>query len=201
MISNADIISAVGTYIQGSLSHVANVFTIRIADLVAQSQSQIRADIVEYVEGVLTPLVSEIVDEVTFDKINIYNLTTDSIEPQMVWNTLTQGGNAAAELPVACAGLIIGRTGVSRRLGRKFFPTFVEGRATGSFWDTTMTTKLLQATLAYINNWTGGNGVMSQPGIVEKLLGGGIGVFRTFIGGSVQAQVAYQRRRKYGVGT
>lgn len=201
MIGAGDKLSIAANMLNGGLSKVVNVFKLSVSSLASQTQAQIRADIAEYVEGIFTDIISEMEDALSFDNIDIYNLTGNIIEPQIEWPTLTQGGNAAAPLPIGCAALVLARTGVSRHIGRKFFGTLVEGRATGSFWDSTMIGKLLLALGDYMNVFTGSNGVGLTPGVQEILLGGGLGVFRPFIGGSVQAQVAYQRRRKFGVGS
>lgn len=86
-----------------------------VADAVAEKLN----DAYSFVNAFLT-------DALTFDDIDVWNVTQD--RPMLVvdWPTLVAGLSTEQRLPQQCAELVLFRTATARSQGRKYVPMFTE---------------------------------------------------------------------------
>jgi len=78
-------------------------------------------DTYDYIDGIMP-------DNISFDSVQIYNLTQDLLFGEFPWPVLTVGGSTQNQMPPQCAPLILFNTATIRSQGRKFLPPFAQDR-------------------------------------------------------------------------
>ena len=163
----------------------------------AETQQALRDDIADYLEDVYLEIDQQIHDSITFDSIELFNVTEGVPEPSINWPTLTVGGDATAPVPDGVTALSIGRTGVSKVVGKKYWPLGVETDIVEGIWGSTPTGVYALAAADWIAPFTGASGVTWDPGVWSRAAA----LFRVFTETATSSVPAYQRRRKRGVGS
>jgi len=152
-------------------------------------------DFAEILDELYVSLEDFFPDTVTADEISFFDVTNHVPLPSLGWPTFTGGAVAVEAEPPACSALVVFRTGQSRRLGRKFFGPLQDGATTGGELEAGSLVQLASAAGALLGLLSGESGHTYYAGIVSTL-----GGFFRFIEAVARPIIAYQRRRKQGVG-
>ena len=114
----------------------------------------------------------------------------------IAWATVYDPGGAGDYVPSGCAALVEGLTSQSKVLLKKYLGQLVEAYVSGNF----ITSALITLLDSFCDEWfnsvlvSAGNELI--PGFLSRARGG----FFYLLGTVVKGAVAYQRRRKPGVG-
>lgn len=177
-----------------------NVYMLRITEAAGVVSD---SDILEAVEDYLIALyassdiVSFMPEEVTHVDVFITNVTQNYVYPPIGAITALNGLSTAEPLPSGNTALVLGRTGFPRRVGRKYLPTFSDTAQTGNVWTAATQIALNDFGTLWAGEFDTGLGftlsawVGPDPGTSISPI-----AFH-----SVRPVVAYQKRRKPGVGS
>lgn len=125
------------------------------------------------------------------------NVTTAYPFTPLPRNANLDGQDASDLLPSDTSALVVWRTGVQRKLGRKYLPTFVKTALSGGRWTAgTMTDLALFAAFVALDFVVDPTTTL-QPG-VRSTVGG---AFSSFVSYTVSNVPSRQDRRKLGVGS
>jgi len=176
---------------------VQNVYHVRI-DTVDGSQTDV--DTFNEIAGVLDSAYDYLdgvqPDTLDYDRIQIYNLTQDTLVYEYVWPTLTSGISTST-VPPQDAALCLFLTDVLRSQGRKFLPPFGSGAIDT---DGTITSSVLGYMLSYATSFIGG----FTGTHIEYTFGNWnptLARFAEWTGAIVRDFFATQRRRYVGSGS
>jgi len=157
-------------------------------------------DLVDYVEDIYTDLLNEVAEEVDLGEMKVYEY--DSVDddwdevgtrtPSVAFNQTADG------LPNGAAALIHARSTDPDVSGHKYFGGFGNGKAVDNDWTSGCLTQLVQCGSTWVTNFVGtATGGDFFPGVWSPTRTNFYAFNGTFI---VNGVVAYQRRRKPGVG-
>lgn len=174
-----------------------NVHYLTVTGIAAQTQQQIRQDIAEWFTDGYTTVVSKMWGSTNHLRIELFNITDGNPEPTIGAQALLDGSNAGEVLPAQVAAEVYFRTGISRRIGRTFLPTFTEAVITDGSW--------VAATLADLQTFGDycrdihvlTNGVNLEKKIWDRAAL----IARDVIEAVVPFDSRTQRRRRVGVGS
>lgn len=155
------------------------------------------ADISEWLEAIYTPIQGQISTLVAFSAININNISRSEVTGDLSWPNLVAGTNAGDILPSGVAALCLQRTGVSRRVGRKYYGVFTEAALAAGQWVSGTINDLGAAIAVASDPYVGANGVGFVPYVYDRTLG----TLREVTSTAVSFEPAYQRRRRRGSGS
>ena len=196
-IGDGDVIRVTAVLKRATVDDVMNVFYARLVAGGGASQSALRGDLAAWMEDVYDGLQPGIVDDVTFDEIQLFNMTDGTPEPTESWPTLTVGGSTGDPLPEGVAALVIARTGLSRVIGKKYFGLFSEAAATDGLWTAPTMALFATAGADWITPFTGASLATWDPVVWRR-----VAMTHAAFTEAVTTNVpAYQRRRKRGVGS
>jgi hypothetical protein len=139
----------------------------------------------------------QLADGVSFDSIEIFNITQDVPVGEYTWPTLSAGGSASDVLPEQTALLVTFSTAAARSVGKKFLGGWTEGNNDS---DGTIASSLLTLILSYISTILSG----FAAGDLDFEAGHWSVINETFVpwlAGLVDDVWATQRRRRPGVGS
>lgn len=178
-------------------TEVQNVYYVTLGTGSTVLDDEALDDMAAWMEAIYSILDNSITDDLSFDTIEVYNVTQDHAIGEVGWPTLTVGLSTGESLPPGVAAVATAYTGQKRTRGRKFFGPLTENNQDGGEWSGGTVADLTLATLEWITAFTGGtSGEGWLPGVIDK-----IGVFLPFVSAVVRGIVGYQRRRKPGVGS
>lgn len=129
-------------------------------------------------------------------EIRGFNETTNAPLPVIGWTNWGGGALGGETAPAGCAGLLLFRTGVVRKLGRKFLPGLAEGHMTNGV----LAAGWLSDALSFAGTLMAGFEDLTETLVYTFVIRGKFGDTHIPIAAAVRADVAYQRRRKPGVG-
>lgn len=196
-ISDGDILRVSAVLARGGSDAIVNVYHVEATDVDPLLQDGLRQDLQDWMEAIYGLINTRIPISVSYEQIEIFNVTDGGPEPTEPWLTLTLGTAAGDEIPDGVSALSIGRTGVSKVLGKKFWPIFTENQLTDGLFDGVTTTQVAVAAAEWITPFTGATLGEWTPGVWSR----GVASFRPFISADGNNIPAYQRRRKRGVGS
>lgn len=182
---------------RGDVDDQVNVYHLKVTDVGTDDQQQLRDALVEYLESFYAIVNVDISDTLTYDSVEIFNVTTGDPEPTEPWTTLTIGLGDDEALPSGCCALMLGRTATGGVLGKKYLPTYTEPAQNGGVWTAPVLVRMLLAAAIWIAPFVSSTGSTFRPVVYSRLLE----VAHIFTGALVNSVVAYQRRRKRGVGS
>lgn len=149
-----DVLRVTAQMLWNNASDVMNTFHVRVSDMGTANHDDIIEDCWDYLERIYTNIVGEIVDNITFDAINIFNETKNEPYGTFPWPTLTAGENVGQSLPINTTVNAFARTAVNKVKGGKHWPTNSEtGQADGVL----NTDFPIPAYLAATEDWIEGN--------------------------------------------
>jgi hypothetical protein len=154
------------------------------------------------IETIMGYLVPQLSADLHFDNISYYNMTTKQPLGEHAPLGLDQGDNITYEmLPSGVGALITADTGWSRSRPKKFLAGIHENHVDGNvITSSALLTCLANAAALWITSFYDTfNDTTWLPGTWHRITTE-IGEFRAMIAAVVNDLVAYQRRRKTGVG-
>ena len=175
---------------------MVNVHHFKLTGIVAQTQTQIRADITEHLEGSYAFVTSLITSFALHQRNEIFNITAGGPETPMSSNGNLDGTAGGEVLPSQVAMEVFFRTAVSRRIGKTFLPVMTEALITNGV--------IGAAALAAGGNFAGAivggvaltNGVIVTKGVYNR----SGAIFSDITDVEVPDRLRTQRRRRVGVG-
>jgi hypothetical protein len=174
-----------------------NVHYLTVTGIAAQTQEQIRQDIAEWFTDGYTTVVGLMWGSINHLRIELFNVTDGNPEPTISAQALLDGSNAGELLPAQVAAEVYFRTGVSRRIGRTFLPTFTEATISDAAWVAGTLTGLQT-----FGNYCRDIHVLTNGVNLEKKIYDRAGaVARDIIEAVVPFDSRTQRRRRVGVGS
>lgn len=191
-----DVIRATAVMDFDGVGTVQNVYHFKMVTDTTLEDDEVATDLCARLEVYYDIIDGQLTDLLTFDYINLFNVTQNEPLGNWDWPTLTAGLNAAESCPPGTAALAFARTGENRVIGKKYLGPFTVNDLEDGHWKTS----LIALVADFITNWiaqsfVGTNAVWEQ-GVWASVLA----AFKQFINGQAKARVAYQRRRKPGVG-
>lgn len=175
---------------------IENVYHVRITSAGPIDDTDLQDAAAEFLEDIYTEINSRISDEQLYNSINIFNYTNQQVFGSISWPSLTAGLNTGDLLAPGVSALAIGRTGVSRRVGRKYFGVFTEDSITDGFFSAATIVDIADAAEIAYGPYTATNGVEFEGGVYDRV---NI-IFRTILDVTATGNPAYQRRRRQGTG-
>jgi len=122
-ITDGDIIRITAKMSQG-LSDIQNVYHCQVETSGPVSNATFLSEMAADVDSMYTDLVTNIANNVSFDTIQMYNITQDEYIGETSWPSKTAGTASANMLPPQTAPLVLFSTAYLRSQGRKFLPPF-----------------------------------------------------------------------------
>ncbi len=178
---------------------IANIWHMKVNSIGAATQSEILLEIGGYIENIYQALEGQIALNWDADHIELFNVTKNIPEPAIPFLSFNGGTLNADSLPPGTCTFGFLRTGISRAIGKKFFPPPTEN----SSFDGVLAGAGLTALSAALDE-------VLDPSIVGALTDVVFGTrtganplsanVRPFISAVASSILAYQRRRKQGVG-
>jgi len=196
------------TLINGQIARVTPMMTFGASDDVqntwhlikvsgANNDSAVALAIQEYMELIYNIINPRIATAITYDAIDIFFISGSQALGQFPWLTLVNGLDAAETVAPGVCMLSLARTGISKRIGKKFFGVSTEAQMFGGSWAAAIVLDILAATLAGYTNFTASNGVTLRGIVYDRLTT----IARDGIAFLAEPNPAYQRRRKVGSGS
>jgi len=171
-----------------------NVFHAKINE--AADESDAKQDMVQWVDALFQSIESIQVNDVLPLDILVTNVTAGTATTIHSWQSYFGGEDTGDQLPPGVAALVLATTAIGRVLGRKFLPGIAEFYWNGVNLTGTAITALANFAVAWIAGFTGeASGASWLPGVLRT-----VGTFAPFVEAIVRGEMAYQRRRRQGVG-
>lgn len=138
---------------QQNVYYVSNIGAGAISDAAAVTEIAARVD---FMHAALVPQQHEDLD---YDSIEVFNITTDAPMGEVPWPTLTNGDiNLQDPLPSQVCGLVLFPTNVARSQGRKFIGGLIEGDSSNGVPDNDIITAMGTYATRLLTAWLVGTG-------------------------------------------
>jgi hypothetical protein len=181
---------------------IENVFYYQNAGPGTALPSGLPAYLGQQVEALFNYLIPNQTYSLVYDNLTYYNMTTKEPLGEHAPLVVDQGDNITYDpMPSGCAALVIGDTGYSRSRPKKFVPGLHENLCEGNIITSSaflgnLTNFALYWLTSFYDTF---NDINWIPGTWHKLTPT-TGEFRGLIATIVKDIIAFQRRRKPGVG-
>lgn len=172
-----------------------NVHYVSMGGSQPASEVAARTDLYAYFNDLYADVIVDVVDNIQHQRIDVWDALTGNPEFTGSASTPLHGTGTAEMLPEAASAFVYGRTGIKRRIARKFLPTFGETSLVDGVWSSTVQTRLQAFCDKWETTYTGANGstwhavVFTPPSI-----------FTDISEALYSTRPAYQRRRRLGRG-
>lgn len=177
---------------------IVNVYHYKLTSTTAGPGDSVAMNaLADQLEDIYTPILGLMTTDTKFEDITFYNVTQDRPMGVLAWPTLTQGSGTGDGLPPGCAALITSYTATKRTYGRKFFGVIEETEQADGILTSAAQTSLATAAAELLDLVVVAAISTFTPGTYRP----DTGTFAPFIEAVVRAAIAYQRRRKAGVGS
>lgn len=198
-INTGDIIRLVLTFTMPSGTVSQNIYHYAVDALTDPDSNNVINDFLGRLLTMYTHIEEQMSDQVVGNILDMYVRDTVNNEWTLVeaeQADVISGNSGFQMLPHGNAALVSALATNNRSYGKKYLPGFVEEAQTASIWTPQTLGDLALFAAGYADAFIGGSGTYSAGLWSEKNLD-----FTPFIGGAiVNGLVAYQRRRKPGVG-
>lgn len=125
---------------------VYNVYHLYIDGTTTLTDLQFVSMLASLLDTAYTEINAAVHEDVTYESVQAYNLTTSEELGEVAWPALVDGSATLDKLPPQCAALVLFDTTTPNSQGRKFLPVFAEGNNEA---DGTMNTATLALVAAY----------------------------------------------------
>jgi hypothetical protein len=177
---------------------IQNVYHAKLTGDTPPTNEDMLDDVADWMDQAYSAIDQAMSTGITFDEIEVYNLSADEYVGAIGWPVLTAGTAASGqESPPQCAPLVLFRTNVLKSLGKKFLPQFYTGYYEG---DGTLAVNALNAMAAYAAEILAGKVAATYeliPGNYRPL----VDMFIPYVSAVVRDFFATQRRRYVGRGS
>lgn len=177
---------------------IINVWHAKISNYVGGTDADVAQELVDYACTHYQDLEDAITNQQTSVDISVQNLTTGAVLGTFSWSTAFAGTLTGDTLPPQTSLYSYFRTGLSRRIGRKFL-----GIVNEAVNDNGLVSSLVTIVSTFIANWIGtdvgvGTGNSYVWGVFNDNL---LPAFAQFVEAVWQARLKTQRRRLPNVGS
>jgi len=193
-----DIIRVAARHAWAGVDDIINVYHFRVAIVPTPlSDDLLRADLATKLSTTYDDIQANMSNQVDALDITSYNVTQDYPIGVTGWTAPYVGGTGTGEsLPQGCGPLVKWLTAVKRTQGRTYMPPVMEGNQDGGSLTLGTVTQYLTFAANLLAGTAGPNGYGFQLIVYKRSLG----VAVTITSAAVSGLIAYQRRRKLGVG-
>jgi hypothetical protein len=176
------------------VSEVVNVYHVQLEGPGNVADADLLDAMVTFVDGLHSQMDDVQVTQLFYVSIKVVNTTHDHLVGIHNYSGSPHGTVSADPMAPGCAGLVTLATGKLGTRGRKFIAGISESLADYGVLGATALGNLEDYALYLVGpQYPEGVGIL--PGVLDK-----VGAFWPFIEAAVRTVVAYQRRRKQGVG-
>lgn len=192
-----DILRVVAKFTLSGTEDVQNVYHVRANVTGSPTDQEVLDEIADDLNDAYSNFFANLTDELTFDEIEVWNLTAQQYLGVVDWPTMTAGTASDALMPPQTALLCLFGTNTPKSQGRKFLPPMTEN-ANDS--DGTPSASILANVAFYVaelidgitgTGWTGDYGNWNE--LAER--------FAPWVLATVRDIFATQRRRYIGSGS
>lgn len=183
---------------QPSIGDFVNVYHFQCTTVVGSADATARDDMALLMDAMYTLIQSAMPDGMTFEDVNIFNVTQNRPLGSEPWPVLTTGGQAADELAAQTAVFLRGLTGFSRNWARKFIGPFTENsNSPGGIVATPLMNALVNFGGQWLSAGTVGMTNIYNP-VVRYAVGGVWAPITSIVISNIWATI---RRRRIGRGS
>lgn len=178
---------------------IINVWHVVLANYVTGNDNDVAQELVDTISAAYLALKPAASDDQASVDMSVQNVTTGAVQGTFQWTSPFVGQLTGDNLPQQDSLFAFFRTGVSRRIGRKFLGIVTEAsQATGTLIPsiaTTMATFLAQFIGTFVGSTTGNTYLFGvwNPNKLPVFLAFTEAIFNTLI--------MTQRRRRFGIGS
>lgn len=195
-IENDSILRVVATLSIGSVSKAQNVFHVTLTTGGPEDDSQVVTDVLEWIEDIYGEVESNIKDDVELDKIEVYERVSGAWEPVGALPGAWAGVAVVDRMPSGCAQLLYGYKSRTGHTDKKYIPGMHDDCADGDEIVTVSKTRGDAAALQWITQHVAVSGNLYTPIHFNPAAEYAV----AYVASGSSERVAYQRRRKPGVG-
>lgn len=163
----------------------------------ASSDTAVILAIQEYLSALYAIINPNISNFILYNFIDIFFITGAQALGKFAWLGLVNGGNITEPIAPGVSLLTLARTGISKRIGKKYFGVMTEGDQVGARWNAGAVANALAASVFGYSNFTASNSVTLRGIVYDRTAA----VARDAVTIVSEDNPAYQRRRRAGVGS
>lgn len=195
-VSSSQLVRATAKMVWAGTAAIQNVFGFAYNGGVSITHAEARLDLATFLEEFYTLILTHLVDSMTFEEVEFFNVSSNGPMSSEPWPSLVTGADSSSENAPGVAGLIVLRTDLSHTVGRKYIGVMGEGSNDGGAPTSGTVTDLAAAGALLLEDFVGAEtGEEWRPVILQPA--GGSVTPRSVV---VRANWAYQRRRTPGRG-
>jgi len=177
---------------------IMNVWYAQIANYVTGDDDDVAGELAAFLATHYQDLEAAITNQQTSVEISVQNMTTGAVLGTQAWIPVFAGDLTGDTLPPQTSLYSYFRTGISRRVGRKFW-----GIVNEAVNDNGLVVSLVTVVSTFIAHWLGidvgvGTGNSYVWGVYNDNL---VPAFAQFVEAVWQARLRTQRRRSPGIGS
>lgn len=198
--NNLDVINIAVHWRNSNAGDILNVYDVRLEGVSGTlSDAAVQSGVEEWLTSLYvdSDLVDAMADSNSHRAFYLYNITQGV--PMLDGGRVAalDGNGSGADLPVGVAALVVARTAITRRIGRKYLPPFTVAQLASSEW-----TSGTMSILASYANQLPVNYITTGGWEIRYVVGHRVGQVYSDVVQAVARNVpAYQRRRKPGIGS
>lgn len=195
-VEAGSILRAVATFDLGGFSIAQNRYHVALMNEADQGDEDVVEACKTYVAAIMANVAGIIAPTVSLEFVETYLYNAGLWEPLGSATSTWVGTGTGDRLPSGVAAMLTATKARSGYLDRKYLAGLTEAQVSGDEWVAGALTALGNAADDWVAEYTAGNGVLLQPISVNE----STGIAKYLVSGAAVARVAYQRRRKPGVG-
>jgi hypothetical protein len=195
-VAQNSILRVIPTFSIGSQTKAQNVYHILHVTATPQSDTDVVDACLNWVEDAMDAIAAKINTGVDLDGIEVYERVSGAWAPVGEKVSSWAGTNANTRLPAGLAMLVEFYKERTGHADRKFICGMTDNDLSGEEWSAGAMTAAAAYVLEVIQAYTDPNGVELRGVHYRE----SDGFYTTYTGGAGVARIAYQRRRKPGVG-
>src|SRR5512134_167816 len=125
---DGDIFRVAARMNQSGSGDFVNVYHYRVETVVQAADFYALQDFSDIMDRLYTQIYTAMPDGMTFEDVNVFNVTQNRPLGSLAFPVLTAGSQATDDLPPQCAAFVRGLTGYSRNWARKFIGPLCENQ-------------------------------------------------------------------------
>ena len=192
-----DVIKVAVKFVWDNVDEILNVYHLKTIGKGTTTDAEIILAILTILDGVYGNIQAHMSNKVSADSIEFYNVTQDVPISVESWPGFAGGTGTGSSLPIGTASLVTFPTQAKRTYGRKFIPGLLESDQDAGVIASAWMSVLALNWATFLNAVTHVNGFEGRWGVWSDAKAR----FTWLNECLVRNQVAYQRRRKPGVGS
>ena len=199
MAANGDIYRVAARMVGPDGQDIINVWHIRLSTYVAGDDQDVADEVVFRISTNYQLLEPAITEDQTSVDMSIQNLTTNAVLGSFAWGPAFQGNGTGDNAPPQASPFSYFRTGIARRVGRKFWGIITEALSAEGYTQGAASTALITFIAAWLSGFTGGTtGNFYEFGVYNENKSP---AFAPFTEAVHRGRLMTQRRRRPEVGS